>query len=819
MRTVLLASLRRNTRRYVASALAVVIGVGFIVATNGLAGALRTGLTNGLSDPFVAAEHVVRAPEPDEVTALIDAAAERGIDAAPFANAWVPARAGDGSEVNISAGVVADAPALRWQELVSGRLPDQPGETAITEATAEKLSLAVGDTVVIGPGARGIEAQVVGVVDVPGTIGDDAYLMWADLASLESLWTAGVMWNGPVEAAQAAAPDASVVTADAFVDELATQVTQGVDVLAILVSIFAAIALGVAILVITNTFAILFAQRARDFALLRCVGVTRAQLRRSIRLEALVLGIVASLVGVLAGVGLAFALAALVRIWFDDMGLAAFSPVWLVAAATIGVLVTLAAAWLPTRAVTRISPLAALRPDAGVDARSRAGRFRLAVGALAALIGVALLAWVVVLAGGETPQEASVLLVLMFAGGGLGYGGLLLLGPVVVPALVRATGALISRGGSSAVPRLATLNAVRNPRRTATTAASLMVGVTLTTAMLTGLSSLTETMDKEMRASYPIDVVVVADEPGAGVADALLPALEAAEGMSEVTVQEGIRVDVGGAPATVVAATGKETSVHATAEDPLRESQITLSYNTYLELPESAFDGEKGTVRITTATGEHELTFGTSGRYGDGTLIVRPDLLAELSDGAAQPAALWAMVTEGADAADVETAVSRAVSDSGVPVQVSGDYAERASTSTMLDVITGAVVGLLGIGVLIALIGVANTLGLSVLERTRENALLRAIGLTRPQLRRTLALEGVLLAGVAALLGGAVGVGFGWVGVKVLVDGVGLTSTFAVPWLQFAVVVAIAVLSGVLASVVPGRRAGKVVPAQGLALD
>ena len=185
------------------------------------------------------------------------------------------------------------------------------------------------------------------------------------------------------------------------------------------------------------------------------------------------------------------------RHWFADMGAAALDPLWTGGAFAVGVVVTLLAAWLPTRATTRVAPLAALRPDTGVDVRSAAGRVRLA---LAALV------WGRRDARGPRWPPTPPLPV-MLAGGTVVFVGVLLLGPVLVPALIRLVGRL---AGDGPVRRLAVGNAVRNPRRTATTAASLLVGVTLTTAVLTGLASSRTELDKEMDADYPVDVSITA---------------------------------------------------------------------------------------------------------------------------------------------------------------------------------------------------------------------------------------------------------------------------------------------------------------------
>jgi putative ABC transport system permease protein len=820
MRTVLLASLRHHRRRYVASALAVVIGVAFIVATNGLAGALRSGMTADVGEPYERASHVVTPQDADQAAQILTAAEDHGVAASAVWTGWLGVRSQGQAPADLFVGSVADDPALQWQSVVEGRMPARDGEALLAERTALDLGHEVGDTLTLGAGPTAVEVEVVGLADDPVLGGQDLYLRGADAERTDVLWPEIVLFDGDPGLLPASVADAPVVTSLEYASELQAQITREVDVIAMLVSIFAAVALGVAVLVITNTFAILFTQRMRDFALLRCVGVTRRQLRRSVRLEALVLGVVSSLVGVVIGVVVSYALAALVGIWFDGMGVAGFTAPWIVAAVLVGVAVTVAAAWLPTRSVTRISPLAAMRPAGSVDVRTRAGALRTVSGLLVAGTGVGLLAYVVVATGADEPPDSTYLLLGMLAGGFIAFVGVLLLGPLLVPQLLRVLGRVASpRGPAGAVGRLATGNSVRNPRRSATTTASLMVGVTLTTAVLVGLSSVRQTLSDEFERSYPLDVTVQAAELGASLSEDLVAAVAAAEGVDAAVPVEGATVRVAGQDLLAVGVSGSEEVLRA-AEDAFGGAEVLMPYDLYVSLPERAFGEADGTMtlRVRTAAGPRELTLAIGDQYGVSAVAVRTDVLTTVAP-ATQPVAVWARAEDGASPSDLLTDLTRVGAEQGVALQIGGDLSTRVYIDTQFVVVTAAVVGLLGVAVVIALIGIANTLGLSVLERTRENSLLRAMGITRRQLRRTLALEGLLLAVVATVLGVAIGAAFGWVGVEVLVGALGVDTTFAVPWLQLALVVAVAAVAGVLASVVPSRRAARVSPAAGLALE
>lgn len=801
MRTVLAASLRHHTRRYAAAALAVVIGVAFVVVTGMLTGATRAGLTADVGAPVAAVDRVVTVTDQRQAERLLD---QDDVPALGLGYSMEPVTR-DGVQLAASADVaeVALDPALQWQDLVDGRFPTGPGEAVADVNAAKSTGVELGDVLRVGSGRAATDVEVVGTVDSPPAMGASLYVPWQDLRRFRStLWIDAVAWGGTDAQALAVAPDALVRSADSWVAGRQAEITRGVDVLSIMALVFVAIALFVGVMVIANTFAILFAQRRRDFALLRCVGVTRRQLRRAVRLEALVLGLVASALGVVAGAAVGAGLVALVHHWYADMGPAALDPTWTAGGFVVGVVVTLLAAWLPTRSATRVAPLAALRPDTGVDLRSAAGRLRVACAALFLLGGTALLALAV----------SSHAVPVMLAGGTVTFVGVLLLGPVLVPRLIRLVGRL---AGSGPVGRLATGNAVRNPRRTATTAASLLVGVTLTTAVLTGLASSRTGLDNEMDREYPVDFTVTAvDRP---LAADLQSRAEALPDVASVDVVDGTTATLGGVEVPLLGTAGRLGTVRGPDDLSPDDGVLLLPYDVINELPRRIGDrvwdhheavvtvaGRERTLRVEPATGW--------GRAG----IVSATTLAAL-DPAPVPSALWVRATGGADAEDLRGDLAALAGASGAGLD--GGYTQRSWVDLQVDILTGAVVGLLAIAIVIALVGIANTLGLSVLERSRENALLRAMGLTRQQLRRTMAAEGLLLSAVATALGVALGLAFAWVGVQVLISSVVDDVALTVPLVQVGTVAVVAALAGLGACVLPARRAARVAPAAGLALD
>lgn len=809
MRTVLLASLRTHTRRYVAAVVAVTIAVGFVVVTNALASSAKNGLSAGVADAYAGADLVVGDEyglSDDDVAAALTEADRAGDSADVVGSGFMPVSV-DGTSLGdqTSVGTVTVDSALQRLDVTAGSAPTAPGEALVDQPAAQAAGIEVGDRLVLGGGAEARTVQVVGLSASPTYLAADVHVPWATLSQLPSYADAVVYRVADADDVTARADalraeiDAQVRDRDSYVDARITSLNQGVDVIGTILLLFAGISGFVAVLVIANTFTILFAQRTRDFALLRCVGATRGQVLRSVRFEALALSVLASSVGIGVGVVAGHGIVACVRRFAGDtMGAVDLSPTWLVPAFVGGVVTTLVGAWWPARAVVRVSPLAALRPAADTGVRTRAGRLRVALGGLGMALGVAALAVAVV--------TGSVLALL--AGGMTSFVGVLLLGPILVPALLRLVGGLLGRTGPSA--RIAVANAVRNPRRSAATTASLLVGVTLTTAVLTGTASARGALDDQMDAEHPVDVALtgasaagndlvtdVRETPGVEGAVAVPGVVAENDDLGQVTVL---------GPGDDVRAIGRDPQALTAAEGEILVP-TSLVGNTDREVPDE----------VTLDVGDQSVTLRTEivGAEWGPAAIVSPATLDTLDGTGTQ--AVWIQADDDADADELGGELGAVVRGTGL--ETTNALQDRAYVDLQLDVLVGAVLGLLGVGVAIALVGIANTVGLSVLERGREHALLRALGLTRRQLRRVLGAEGLLLAVVAALLGTTLGVVYGWLGVRTLVEPAVPAVSTIVPWGQLVAVVAAAAVAGLAACVLPARRASRVTPAEGLTLD
>ncbi|GAA1875104.1 ABC transporter permease [Myceligenerans crystallogenes] len=803
MRTVFRASLRVYARRYVAAGISVAVAAAFVVVIGVLTTGWRAGLLDGAGAAFRGADHLVT--HLDGAAALGYVESRGADDAAWTGRAMLSLEGADGERFPaVSVAPLAGAGPLRWQPLREGRFPKAADEAVVDVWAANEREIAVGDTVRVGKVDAVATVRVVGVVDSPSPAGQaslyvtfEQFLTWRDDPSLTISPVAVTGDAGRL-------PDgARVMDPDELLATVLAKHTGNVDTVTAVLLVFAGVAAFVSVLVIANTFGILLGRRQRELALLRCVGATRGQVAGAVRREALLVGSVASLAGVVLGIGLGYGLVAVIGALAPEMPLAYAAPswTWLIGGLAAGIGVTLVASWLPTRRTVRVSPLAALRPAGAGGAHGGAGRRRLVPA-------------VILVAGGGGLLVAAASrdsIVMLLAGGGAAFAGVMLAGPVLMPFLVRVAGRLLGPAG-----RLATTNAARNPHRTATTTASLLVGVTLTTAVLTGLETTRASVDLNHGTVHPLDVAI--SSAGRPLGPAVLEQAQGADGAAAAIAVDGVVGEIQEIKGPLLILTAPDAADVARDGGAFAEVEpgtIRLDPGAHGPVA-SELAGRVVSVRV----GDRmtRLTVDDADLKGWGAAaMVAPETLAELG-AVVRSRAVWVRAAADADPVALVDELDTLAARSGAEI-ADGLQAEAADEQQIAS-LTWLTLGLLGISVVIALIGIMNTLGLSVLERTREHALLRALGLTRRQLHRMLATEGMLLAVVAALLGTALGITFAWVGYETfvrtaLVHG----STMRVAWWQLAVVVLATALAGLLAAAVPARGAARVAPAAGLSQD
>lgn len=820
-----LASWRQHRRRYVATFLAIFLGVGFCAATLSMNAAAKKGAEDSVALQYSKTDVVVTPSGPgagalaDAISELSGVAAVAVVDTAYTNVAW-PAGHATGtaqiSEIPLPIG-------LRWQTLVSGHLPATASQVVVDAGVASNEDVGIGSTLAVGSPGSATVVTVVGLASSSnGAQGVSEIFAQAGALKgwhlpgtsreLDVLAANGVSQSGLAEAVREVAPAAAVQTAETLRQEAVVSLTNDVDVFAKFFEGFAIVSLFVAGLVIANTFRIVMAQRIKDLALLRCVGAQRWQVFVISLGEAALLGVVASLVAILAGLGSSLLLVSVLNRTSIEVPLTFVAPSTPTLALPFagGVIMTLAAAMAPAWRAARVAPLAAMRPSASVTMRNRSGAFQVATGLVVGFVGSVLLGLAVV-SGQLLPG---------LAGGLLTFLGVLALTPVVVPGAIRLIGRarhLLPRRWRGGVPAdLSVLNAVRNPRRTAATAAALLVGVTLISTMSVGAASVSATEASALNRVAPVDLTV----SGGAIPQGLAEAVADVPGVEHTATAQGLTAHTS-AGVVVVAALSSGGAAEVIRDPSMRRE---LDDGSTMTVPSSfpSILPRGGTLPFSLRVGDASVRVRpVYSSLDSGPLLVSEATLEQLG-GHPHAVALYVRVADGADPQSVVTAirdVSAGTTSAGT-LTVDGGFAERSTYDRTISVLLLLATALLGVAVLIALVGVGNTLTLSVLERTREHGLLRALGLTTAQLRMLLANEAVLMAGTAAVLGTALGIGYGWVGTLTLLNGTTTHApTLAIPVARLALVIAVAVGAGLLASVIPARHAVRLTVSAALAED
>lgn len=718
----------------------------------------------------------------------------------------------------------SDAPAaggLEGLSIVEGRAPAAEGEVVLDTRTAEQAGYAVGDSVPLltATATPRLEVELVGLSGFPGggslngatlasfatPVAQDLFLQGEDAFS--DVWVTAADGTSQEElAAQASAvlpDDVEAVTGEQAADEAASGLLEAVSFLTTFLLIFAGIALVVGAFLIVNTFSILVAQRSRELALLRALGASQRQVTGSVLLEALLLGLLGSTLGLGLGVLLALGIRAVFsRVGLDLAGQGlVFEPRTVVAAYGVGVVVTLLAALLPALRTARIAPVQAMRDDVALPESSLRARF---LGGVAlAVVGAGVLA-------------AGLFTTVPRAGWWVGAGVLLVLlgvaaaSPVLSRPLLLGARAAYARAFGS-IGNLAGQNSLRNPRRTTATASALMIGLTLACTMAIIGDSAKASVDRAVEEGFVGDFVVSNVFAGAfspSVADEMADV----DGVAEVVRQRVVRAEVGGVGTQGVV--GTDPGSLATLEVDVVDGETDLARGTVLLEEGFAADERLGVGdELTVDVPAGERSWRVAGLFAENPIVFFPVLTSVATlDGAGFTPQDNLVVVDADDRLDaagrdvVQSDLEAVVADQPI-VTVKDQAAFAAEQREPVDQFVLLIFALLGLALLIAVLGIVNTLALSVLERTREIGLLRAIGVTRVQLRWMVTLESVVLSLLGAVLGVVLGVVFG-IALMYALREEGL-EVISVPVGQLALFLALSVLVGMLAAVLPARRAAR----------
>jgi putative ABC transport system permease protein len=705
-----------------------------------------------------------------------------------------------------------------------GRWPTGSGEIAISANTAKLAKAGVGDSLKLFMPMFG-ESRTYDVVGVFGFAGGRDTLYGETLVAFQLDYAQKIFYgeSGVYAGASFSAKDGvtqeqlkkdivaklpggfKATTGEEATKEASSQVSQGFGAFTIILTAFAGIAAFVGVFLIYNTFNIIVAQRSRELALLRAMGAGWAQVIGAVMLEALVVGGVGATLGLLAGIGVGVGAEAVLS---DSLGFALPSggivvSVWAVVwSYVVGVIVTLIAAFIPAVKASMVPPVAAMREVVRPD-KSLAG---LTIAGLAlAVPGAGLLFWALAGAGSLTTPFLAVGVLLLFI-------GVALLSPLLAKPVLRGFGWLLGRGQAG---KLGVRNALRNPRRTAVTASALMIGVTLISLAATVAQSFKVSLEELVGGDSGVEVVIQAglNAPPNGESGFNPAAMEEVKRLPgvvdtaawHITIDATINGQAAFLAATEVRVAQRMWKMETTSGELRQLNALEFVADNKIAEANQWKPGDKVPIAIGGARKEYTLV----GIYKATPAVQGAILSMSAVDDFAGNLAYQGFVSvdDKTDVAATVAAIEKIMDDyPGVTV---GDMSSWvAQTTQAFDVLVNAITVLLGVALVIALLGIMNTLLLSIVERTRELGLVRAVGLSRGGVVRMIGVESILIAVFGCLLGVALGIGLGAAAVKALIDQE-VMSTFALPWANLAGYVVAALVFGVVAALWPARRAAR----------
>ncbi|MFE5077959.1 ABC transporter permease [Streptomyces halstedii] len=705
----------------------------------------------------------------------------------------------------------------RQYVFTEGGGPAEDGQVALDQETANRGKYRVGDPVRVATTGPVKEYTLSGVFTTEdGAVNAGGSLVLFDTGTAQQLFLRPGQFRDVTVTAEAGASDrqlldavkpllpenAEAQTGAALADEEAKHTEAGLKGLNTILLVFAGIALFVGVFLIANTFTMLVAQRTRELALMRAVGASRRQVKWAVLMEAGVVGLIASVVGFVLGVGLAVGLRSAMGAFGGKIpaGPLVVSPTAVVSAFTVGVLITVLAAWLPARRAAKIAPVAAMSSVHAV-ATTKSLVVRNSIGGALTLFGAAAIV-------GGALQGTSNGRWLIGAGAFLALIGVIVLIPLLSRPVISLVRPLLLRlfGVSG---KLAAQNAVRNPRRTGATASALAIGLTLVTGISVLGISLGQAIDKMTTDNIKADYMV-SMASGRLLDESALTALEKADGVTAVSPQQSTWLTVDGEGLSTSAVTAGDIQKVFTLKavsgslDTLGDGAIAVDQETAKAHGWKAGDSVKVEFED-----EKTETLKVGAVFG-GNELLSPVLISRAVSGPHESVPgiqdVWLTMDGGQTDAN-EQALVDALGDNPA-MSIVDRQGIRDMFGGFVNTALNIMYALLAMALLIAVLGVVNTLAMSVFERQQEIGMLRAIGLDRRRVKRMIRLEAVVISLFGAVVGVALGTFLGWAIGESLSDDV-QGYALVVPWDRLAVFLVLAGLVGVLASLWPARSGAK----------
>ncbi|MEV1037939.1 FtsX-like permease family protein [Streptomyces sp. NBC_01732] len=818
--------------RLLMTVLAVMLGVAFVsgtlVFTDTLGNALRNQSAKSYDDVAVAV--TTYADQRDEKTSGITAATLekiQGLDGVGTATGRVSGFAGvadpDGRLIGNGWSNTGGNyfPAKNGKDsaytFVDGTGPAAADRIALDKETAKKGEYHVGDRVRVATNGPVKEYVLSGVFTTEdGAVNAGGSLVLFDTEVAQKLYLKpGVFQDANVSAAPGVSAekllaevkpllpkDAQAKTGQALADQQAKDIEAGLSGLNGMLLAFAGIALFVGVFLIANTFTMLVAQRTKELALMRAVGASRRQVKRSVLLEAAVVGVVASVIGFAIGLALAIGLRSAMGLFGGKIpaGPLIVSPTAVLAAFGVGVLITVLAAWLPARRAAKIPPVAAMS-SVHATATVKSLVVRNSIGAVLTLLGGA-----AIVAGASKSGSSGRTVIAV--GAFLTLIGVIVLIPLLSRPVIALVRPLLKRlfGVSG---KLAAQNAVRNPRRTGATASALAIGLTLVTGISVLGVTLGQAVDRMTTDNIKADYMV-SMASGGPLDESALTALRKADGVSAISPQEATSLEIKGDYHSASAVSPGDVQQLFTLPavsgslDALGKGEIAVDKKTAKsngwktgDTLRVKFDDEKkGELKVGAVFEGNEML----------SPILVPKNVADAHGGMSYIREIWLKTDGGATEANEQALVKALGDNPGMSIMDRQDIRDMFGGSVNLAM--NIMYGLLAMALIIAVLGVVNTLAMSVFERQQEIGMLRAIGLDRGRVKRMIRLEAVVISLFGAVVGVVLGMFLGWAIGQTLSSEIP-DYALVIPWDRIAVFLVLAGIVGVLAALWPARSAAK----------
>jgi putative ABC transport system permease protein len=842
-----------HKRRLVGTFLAVVIGIGFFSGVSILTATVNQTFNDLFANGNKGTDAFVRSTNKLEVEAgpgtftqrgRIDASLLDTVSAVDGVKDAKPVIRGNGRIVTASGKALGqpgngppalaeawvDDPVLEGWSVAEGRSPEKDGEVVIDRKSAKDGNVKVGDKVTIQL-TENVDATVVGIVTYAGedsaggasfvgfTLDQAERAIVGQPGQIDGIRVVGTGLSQQelVDRIKPALPaSAEVLTGTELIKESQDEVQKAfLGFFNILLTAFGIIAVVVAVFSIYNTFSIIVAQRAREMALLRAIGAARAQVLRSVLLEALLVGLTASIVGVIFGFFVALGLRAMMSLLGFALPASSLTVTGsiIVTGIIIGTVISVLAGLVPAIRATRIPPLAALR-DVAIE-RTKPSRVRIVLGAAFLALGL-----FNVLAAGIGKGDN--------AGSQVGIGAVLTLigfvvfGPIAARPMSRALGSPLGRV-RGITGSLAQQNAMRNPRRTSGSAMALMIGVGIVAFFTVFASSIKATIDEQIDKSFAGDLVIDSGQfGGGGVTPQLARDVRA---QSQVEAAAGLRfgfIDIGGSGKQIVVSDPSElnsvldlgvtqgsladlsTNQLAVGESAAKDNGWTVG----TKLPVKFIDGTTSDFEIVALFKNADVV---NSNYFMSTAAWAPHALQDFD------ALVAVKLKDGVSVGEGKSAIKPLVDKeaAGAKLQTRDEF--RDAQAGQINQVVTFVYAMLGVAIIISLMGIANTLSLSINERIREIGLMRAVGMMREQLRATIRWEAVIIALFGTLGGLGFGVLVSWSLAQVASSQGGVV--FRLPIIGLVVLVVLGAAAGVVSAILPARRAAKLNVLDAIATD